>query len=62
MRRRNRFLIGLAAAAITFSSLFVFVGPGYWQSRYDRPYGHHHGCYQGDGEGSAESDQEVGSW
>lgn len=27
MKGRNRFLIGLAAAAITFASLMAFVGP-----------------------------------
>lgn len=43
MERRNRFLIGFAAAAITFGSLMAFVGP--------RHFNHHGHQYRSDGHG-----------
>ncbi|MFT3703903.1 MAG: hypothetical protein QM802_16175 [Agriterribacter sp.] len=40
MKRRNRALIGLAAAAITFASLMAFVGPQRF-ARYRQHCGEH---------------------
>ncbi len=67
MKRRNRFLVGLAAAAITYGSLFAFVGPEYWQNRYHHyhgyHHGHHHGCYSDEApQSTPNADEEVGSW
>ena len=45
MNRRNRFLIGLLSAAITFGTLAALAGPMHWQRRgWHRGY-YHHGCY-----------------
>ena len=66
MKRTSRFWIGLAAAAITFSSLTAFVGTDHWNHR--REYLHHHGydhwegCpyYSNDKEESLQPDLEEG--
>lgn len=39
MKYRNRFIIGLLSAAITFATLTAFIGPARWR------HGYHHGCY-----------------
>ncbi len=35
MKRSSRLIVVLAAAAVTFGSLYAFVGTGHWD-RYDR--------------------------
>ncbi len=47
MKRSSKFLIGLAAAALTFASLVAFVGPphtGNQRLGYASHHGNHHGC------------------
>lgn len=60
MKRRNRFLIGMAAAAITFGSLFAFVGPDHWAYRHHHAYGH--GCHHEQGAEGTDTGQEVDGW
>lgn len=52
MRRGTRFAIGLAAAALTFGSLWAFVGPkhrgyGHCQRFSEERWQHHGGCHGG---------------
>ncbi|MBN8681300.1 MAG: hypothetical protein J0L99_01545 [Chitinophagales bacterium] len=53
MQFRNRLLIGIAAAAITFGTLFAFFGPQYYGHLRQRHAQHgwhgHHGCGQQEG-------------
>ena len=45
MKRRNRFIIGLTAAVITFGSLQYFVGDEFRRNFYHHHHGHYdHGC------------------
>lgn len=44
MNYRNRFLIGLAAAAITFTSLMAFVGPQRFAQHRKYHYGYERHC------------------
>ncbi len=64
MYRRTRFLVGLAAAAITFGSLWFAVGPAHFNrghrfcDRMDNCYmheTHHRHCCQGFDEQQADS-------
>ena len=43
MNRRNRFLITLLSAGLTFSLLYFSVGTEHW--KYRRHHWHHHDCY-----------------
>lgn len=44
MSRRSRFLVGLAAAAITFGSLFATLGPEKFNQCGKRAHQMHHCC------------------
>lgn len=67
MKRGTRFAIGLAAAALTFGSLWAFVGPkrqvcGPFYHSYEQRWNHHHGdCHQGPwtGEGQEKAPEKA---
>lgn len=42
MKKSSKFVIGFAAAALTFGSLFAFVGPKHFNHCDQRPCYHHH--------------------
>lgn len=44
MRKGSRFLVGFAAAALTFGSLFAVMGPDKFASCTHHGYGHHCGA------------------
>lgn len=58
MRRGSKFMIGFATAALTFGSLWAFVGPKQreqapWHRAWEERGHHHGGCHDyGDSEGA----------
>ena len=42
MKRSSRFVVGFAAAALTFGSLFAFVGPKHFHGCEQAPCHRHH--------------------
>lgn len=50
MKKSSRLVVGLAAAAITFGSLFAFAGTEHWKT-YDHPSFHHKDCFKNDDHG-----------
>lgn len=43
MNRRNRFIVALLSASLTFSAFAFTVGTDHW--KYRGWHRHHHGCY-----------------
>ena len=49
MKRSSRLIVGLAAAALMYASLYAFVGPDYWNShRHGHHWHYHDKCYHQD--------------
>ena len=44
MKRKSKFLIGFAAAAVTFGTLMAALGPQKFGAHCSRHWNQHHGC------------------